>query len=54
MAAINHGANHIDVNIIDGVFFGKIQVFLCPEELRGLEVALKKAGKRAAALTEQS
>jgi len=27
---------------------------LSPEELRGLEVALKKAGKRAAALMEQS
>src|SRR5271169_7213418 len=27
---------------------------LTPEELRGLEVALKKAGKRAAALMEQS
>jgi hypothetical protein len=27
---------------------------LSPEELRGLEVALKKVGKRAAALMEQS
>jgi len=27
---------------------------LCPEELQGLEVALKKVGKRAAALMEQS
>jgi hypothetical protein len=25
LAAINHGAKHIDVNIIDGVFLGKIQ-----------------------------
>jgi hypothetical protein len=27
---------------------------LSPEELRGLEVALKKVGKQAAALMEQS
>jgi hypothetical protein len=27
---------------------------LSPEELRGLEVALKRVGKRAAALMEQS
>src|SRR5579859_4682695 len=27
---------------------------LCPEELRGLEVAVKKVGKRAAALMEES
>jgi len=25
LAAINHGAKHIDVNIVDGVYFGKIQ-----------------------------
>src|SRR4029077_17670102 len=25
LAAINHGANHIYVNIVDGVYFGKIQ-----------------------------
>src|SRR5258707_13081553 len=27
IGAINQGANHIDVNIVDGVYFGKIQVF---------------------------
>src|SRR5258708_7611109 len=34
LAAINHGANHIDVNIVDGVYFGKIQVFYDPRHSR--------------------